>query len=134
MSMKPKVALVKDGFLPAGSENKRGRLSGEAIARLKVLAGQGWDIEGYSVSRSADTAVAPTVTKVATDPNRVLDVPDEARSEDLWTAHTSEGSVGMRAVCNGCGNSLTYCRCQHPRVWVDYDREAVVFFKPRSQK
>lgn len=129
--MKPKEALVKDGFLPKGAENKRGRLSGAAIDRCKELAGQGWSIEGYEVSQST-TSTGPIVDKVKVDPNRIFDVPDVARDEDMWSAHTSEGEVGMRTVDNGCGNSLNYCRCQHPRVWIDHETEGVVVFKPRT--
>lgn len=125
--MKPKVALVKDGFLPPGSENKRGRLSADAIARLKELAAGGMSIEGYSVSSDN------TVEKVAVDPNKVYDIPNESRPEDSWTAHTTEGPVGMRTICNLCHGSLNYCHCPHPRIWVDFDREAVVYFKPTGK-
>lgn len=132
MSIKPKVALVRDGFLPAGSENKRGRLSGAAIDRLKELAGKGWDIEGYTVSKSSDSTAPPKVEKVSVDPNRLVDVPDESRPEESWRAFTSEGEVGMRTVCNLCHSSLTYCHCPHPRVWLDFQTEGVVYFKPRT--
>jgi hypothetical protein len=127
--MKPKVALVKDGFLPPGSENKKGRLSGAAIDRLKELAGQGWDIDGYAVSKNADSNTV-SVEKKAVDPNAVIDIPNIARDEREMRAFTTEGEVGMRTVDNICGASLTYCHCPHPRVWVDFDREAVVYFKP----
>lgn len=130
-TMKPKVALVKDGFLPEGSENKRGRLSGEAIERCKALAAQGWAIDGYSVSEES-TPTAPVVEKVKADPNAVADVPDQSRSETDWQAHTDTGKVGMRTVCNVCRNSLTYCWCPHPVVWVDAGVESVVEFKPRT--
>ncbi len=130
--MKPKVALVKDGFLPAGSENKRGRLSGAAIARLKELAATGVKIEGYTVSQSSDSSEPVKVEKVAVDPNRIADVPEETRPETSWQAFTSESEVGMRTVCNGCKNSLTYCHCQFPKVWIDHTREGVVHFKPRT--
>lgn len=138
MSMKPKVALVKDGFLPAGSENKRGRLSGPAIERLKELAGKGWNIEGYSVSKSTAPNEAPVVEKVATaDPNAIIEVAEESRPEKDFVAYRYEDGkpqeIGMRTVCNVCRNSLTYCRCDSPRVWVDHDREAVVNFKPRKR-
>lgn len=137
--MKPKVALVKDGFLPAGSENKRGRLSIDAINRLKELAASGWDIDGYSVTRTAPTVgkpTAPVVEKVKADPNTIPDVPDESRPEKDWQAYRKFGleqvEVGMRTVCNVCGSSLSYCHCPKPVVWVDADLEAVVYFKPRT--
>lgn len=130
--MKPKAALVKDGFLPAGSENKRGRLSAAAIDRLKELAGKGWDIEGYTVSKSSNSTAPPKVEKVAVDHNRVIDVPDESRPEADWQAFTTNGEVGMRTCCNACGASLTYCRCPRPRVWLDFQTEGVVYFKPRT--
>lgn len=135
--MKPKVALVKDGFLPAGSENKRGRLSTAAIDRLKTLAAQGWTIDGYSVSKSDNTDEPVKVSKVSVDPNRIADVPDESRSENDWTAFVNHAGkaveVGMREVCNACGNSFTYCRCEKPLFWVDYQTQGVVNFKPRVQ-
>lgn len=132
--MKPKVALVKSGFLPAGSENKRGRLSVGAIAQLKKLASEGWTIDGYSKSSATNE-----VTKVAKpDPNRVVDVPDEARSESLWSASVVfEGKpkdIGMRTCCINCDNSLTYCRCSKSVVWADHETPAIVAFKPKSVK
>lgn len=138
--MKPKEALVKDGFLPAGSENKRGRLSGEAIERCKELVSQGWNIDGYSVVKSnepEDEKTAPVAKKTAApDPNRVYDIPDEVRSEDVWQAYTYVGGkrteVGMRTVCNSCGASLTYCRCRTPMVWIDFDQQSVVNFTTRT--
>ena len=129
--MKPKIALVKDGFLPAGSENVRGRLSREAIERCKELAGTGWKIEGYTVSQS-DTAETVITKSAPVDPNRVFDIPDEQRSEHEWEAFTSEGTVGMRTVCNTCGSSLTYCWCEKPRVWLDSATSGVVYFKTRK--
>lgn len=135
--MKPKVALVKDGFLPAGSENVRGRLSAAAIERCKELAAKGWDIDGYTVSKSTAAEDKPVVEKVKHDPNRIPDVPDQIRDENDWKAiRYFEGKpveVGMRTVCNVCRSSLTYCPCEKPRVWVDYQDEAVVYFKPRTK-
>lgn len=130
--MKPKVALVKDGFLPPGSENQRGRLSGAAISRLKELAAKGWTIEGYSVTKPTTSAENAKVEKVAVDPNRIQETPPESRPEKDWQGFTTEGEVGMRTVCNTCRASLTYCPCQFPRVWLDCDTEAVVTFKPRT--
>lgn len=138
--MKPKVALVKDGFLPAGSENKRGRLSADAINRLKELALSGWDIDGYSVVKGTPdpTAAIPLpgdrVEKVSVDPNSIADVPDETRPESDWNAFVGNKSIGMRTVCNTCHSSLTYCHCQHPRVWIDYNAEGVVVFKPTNRR
>lgn len=134
MSIKPKVALVQDGFLPKGSENKRGRLSQAAKERLAELASGGMDIEGYTVTKSSDSSKPDKVERVSVDPNRILDVPDEARSEDDWTAHTVNGQIGIRTVCNLCKSSLTYCHCPRPQVWLDHEQEGVVFFKPRPQK
>lgn len=128
--MKPKEALVKDGFLPKGSENKRGRLAAPAIERLKTLAGQGWDIEGYSVSKPVNEGPVE-VKKVASDSSRVLDVPDEIRNENEWTATVEGKRIGMREVCRRCSNSFTYCWCEKPLYFVDIDRLGVVVFKPK---
>jgi uncharacterized Zn-finger protein len=111
-------------------ENDRGRLSKAADARCQALAAEGIDIQGYEVSGTPQSVKGVTVEKVKHDPNRIADVPDPSRSESDWTAHTSEGPVGMRTVCNLCHSSLTYCWCQHPRVWVDVDTEGVVYFTP----
>jgi hypothetical protein len=127
--LKPKDALVKDGFLPPGSEKQRGRLSGAAIDRCKELAGQGWDIEGYSVTVSSDSTAATVVQKVKADPNAVVDIPNPTRDETAMTAWAGDVNVGMRKVCNNCRRSLTYCPCPQPRVWVDHETQAVVHFR-----
>lgn len=131
--MKPKEALVKDGFLPKGSENKRGRLSGDAIERCKALAAQGWDIEGYEVSRSTGpTATAPTVTKtkVVTGEKVIADIGNPTRDETQFIAKVNGRTIGMRDVCT-CGNSFTYCWCETPTAWVDGAGPYAVTFHPR---
>lgn len=138
--MKPKVALVKDGFLPAGSENTRGRLSLSAITRCKELAAEGWDIDGYSKPTVAVAPVAKTqdkVSKPATEFVGVADTPDEYRPESVWQAHANHGekkvSIGMRTICNQCNNSLSYCHCRTPYVWLDFETEAAVSFSPLNK-
>lgn len=135
--MKPKVALVKDGFLPAGSENKRGRLSADAINRCKELAAKGWQIEGYEVSKTEKSADAPKVekVKVSTGAKEIADIGNPLRDESVWEAYGNHNGevkpIGMRTVCNTCHCSLTYCPCKSPVVWIDYDAAVVVNFKPR---
>lgn len=130
--LKPKVALVKDGFLPAGSENKRGRLSAAAIERCKELAASGMKIEGYE-SKVSNTGEAPTVEKVkVSNSSTVADIGEPFHHEEAYQAFTSEGEVGMRTVCNNCKCSLTYCPCPKPVVNLDHERTGVVFFKPRT--
>lgn len=134
--MKPKVALVKDGFLPPGSENKRGRISLAAIERCKELAAQGWKIEGYEVSQSALSAPVVEKVKVLTGEKVIADIGNPSRDENQWEAYANVNgklvSIGMRAVDNVCGNSLTYCFCRTPMVWVDGDSRVMVNFKPRT--
>ena len=122
--MKPKQALVKDGFLPAGSENKRGRMSGAGIERCQYLVDhEGYTIEGFAKSSAAGKpaveSAKPEIVRVKTDPNRLVDVPDALRSDKDWTLIRSSDkkaihAVGMRNVCQGCGNSFTYCPCRVP--------------------
>lgn len=128
--MKPKEALVKDGFLPPGSENTRGRMSKAAIERCEQLAAQGWQIDGFQVSTSAESSEPAKVERVKVDPNRLVDVPDIRRPEDSWSAWVGTQSIGMRTVCNNCRCSLTYCPCEQPRVWLDHETQGVVYFKP----
>jgi len=128
--MKPKAALVKDGFLPPGSENVRGRLSGAAISRCEELAAKGWKIDGFMASSQTKTVVR--VPKP--DPERVFDIPDETRNESYWRAFAGDGEIGMRTVCLRCNSSLTYCPCPSPVVWLDFQTQGTVTFKPRKEK
>lgn len=131
--MKPKEWLLANGHI---KEITRGRMSREHINLIEQAVRDGVSIEGYAVStvqpKSEDEKALPKVEKRAVSSDRLIDVPDEARSESDWEAHTASGPVGMRTVCNTCHSSLTYCHCQHPRVWVDHETEGVVFFKPRK--
>lgn len=135
--MKPKAALVKDGFLPAGSENKRGRMSAAGIARCEELVSQGWKIEGFESVKPSASTDKPTaeVKRVKVDPNRLVDVPDMRRDEREWSAHvTVDGKsqeIGFRTVDNGCNSSLGWCYCPQSRVWLN-NVEHVVSFKPRK--
>lgn len=133
--MKPKEALVKDGFLPPGSENVRGRLSGAAIERCKELAAQGWNIEGYQ-SKAGESGVATVEkVKVATGSKEIADIGHPIHDEYEWEAYGNDGGVvkdiGMRTVCLNCNSSLTYCPCKTPRVWLDFDRTVLVNFRLR---
>lgn len=145
--MKPKAALVKDGFTEpngkvwtAGMENSRGRLSAAGIERCKQLSAEGWQIEGYALVAQPTGSTAPREVekvKVQTGEKVIADIPiNPLRDEAVWEAYANvDGkvqSVGMRTVDNVCGNSLTYCPCKSPRVWVDHNRQAVVNFKPRA--
>lgn len=121
--MKPKVALVKDGFLPAGSENKRGRLSGAAIERLKELAAAGQKIEGYSVSQSApvDNSESTTVVtkeKAINTAGTVVE-PFYRYGEDGVNTHeavTADGRVfDLKQACR-CGYSLVGHICEDPAI------------------
>lgn len=135
--MKPKEWLFKNGHIEVIG---RGRLSAAHIALIHEAVANGVQIEGYSVSKtdiSTDKPEPVKVERIAHDPNRVVDVPDIARDERDFMAYRSENGkrieVGMRTVDNNCGSSLTYCHCESPRVWVDYDREAVVHFTSRTK-
>lgn len=132
--MKPKEALVKDGFLPAGSENTRGRLSGAAIARCKELVALGWDIEGYansSTPNSTPTAATVERVKVETGVKTIADIGPALRDETALIARFQGKTIGMRDVCAQCGNSFTYCPCTNPVKWIDSDTVGAVTFHPR---
>ena len=136
--MKPKQWLFDNGHITV---IKQGRLSGEHKALIENAVRNGAQIEGFAVSTATPKNEAeksmPKVEKVSVDANRILDVPDEARNENQWEAYRFQDGkpveVGMRTVDNGCGSSLSYCRCESPRVWVDVDNEAMVRFKPRTR-
>lgn len=139
--MKPKQALVKDGFLPKGSENKRGRMSGAAIERCQYLVDhEGYTIEGFAKSsasgKPALETAKPEIVRVKTDANRMLDVPDALRSDKDWTLVRKDTrkpihAVGMRNVCQGCGSSFTYCPCSTPTF---LDNTGVIAVEFRQKK
>lgn len=124
--MKPKQALVKDGFLPKGSENTRGRMSRKAIERCQYLVDhEGYTIDGFAKSsaagKPADESAKPEIVRVSVDPNRIADVPDPLRDKRDWElVDKATGKpmkyAGMCNVCNVCRNSFTYCPCQNPTV------------------
>lgn len=139
--MKPKQALVKDGFLPKGSENKRGRMSGKAIERCQYLVDhEGYTIDGFAKSSAAGKpaveSAKPEIVRVSVDPNRIADVPDALRSEKDWTLVRADNgkpihAVGMRNVCQGCGSSFTYCPCRVP-TFLDNTGPVPVQFKVKK--
>ena len=134
--MKPKEWLYANGHI---SKIGRGRMSAEHIALVKEAVANGVKIEGYETVKSSKPSVstekptAPAVERTKIDPNRVIDCPDPLRDEREFDAFvTVDGKtskIGKRTVCNGCGNSLSWCWCPTPSVWVDHTREAVVTFK-----
>lgn len=139
--MKPKAALVKDGFLPPNASG-RGRMSAPMIERCQYLVDhEGYTIDGFAKSSASGKAIdasasaKPEIVRVKTDPNRLVDVPDMRRDERDWTAHvTVDGKsreIGFRTVDNGCGSSLGWCYCPTSRVWVN-NSEHVVTFKPQK--
>lgn len=136
--MKPKEWLYKNGHIASVG---RGRMSAshKSLIEAAMLADPKLRIEGFTVSKTADASASAKpakVERVATDPNRIPDVPDMRRDERQWTATvTVDGKtspVGFRTVCNSCGNSLGWCYEETSRVWVDHNREAVVNFKPQK--
>lgn len=128
--MKPKEYLVKHGHIKVAG---RGRLSRENIAIIEEAVKNGALIEGYSTSTPADES-NPTEVKRAIVGDAIFDIPDETRPERNWEAkRESDGKpIGMRTVCNRCGNSLTHCLHATPVVWVDHNRQSEVVFVPRT--
>lgn len=135
--MKPKEWLYRNGHI---DKVGRGRMSADhkRLIEEALVADPKLRIEGFEVStrKPADASVSskPTVERVKTDPNRLVDVPDMRRDERDWTATvTIDGKsreIGFRTVDNGCGSSLGWCYCPTSRVWVN-NAEHVVTFKPQ---
>lgn len=142
--MTPKEALVKDNMTRPESERipvkeGRGRMSREAVDRIKFLVSQGWDIKGYEAVRSIVTAGAPAVTKqTSAAPVEVKRVAaanvKEVKEftiffpEDQYKAVSKSGKeYGMREVCNKCRVSLVQNSCMFPTILGDI----AVEIKPR---
>lgn len=137
--MKPKEALVKDGFLPKGSENTRGRLSLAAKARIAELKAAGWDIEDGTGPVARKTEAVKTTGKTEPKSTKtytgIVDVPEPAREKGTFTALSQTGKSPMSgdlSVCvnPGCNSSLTYCRCAEPRAFTDWETVEVIYFSP----
>lgn len=136
--MRPKQWLADNGHI--ADPTQRGRLSRDHIALIEDAVRNGAQIDGYAVStaqpKTEAEKTAPKVEKVATSSDRVADVPDVLRDESVWKAHTYDDGkavpVGMRTVCNTCGNSLNYCPCRTPTVWIDHERAGMVTFTLRK--
>lgn len=127
--MKPKEWLFKNGHI---KEIGRGRLSREHIDLIKDAVNHGAMIEGYSVESTPNSTVKTVVKTAKATAETVMDIGEPLRDERALSARAGKTEIGMRTVCNVCRNSLTYCFCPQPRVWVDYNREAVVEFVTRK--
>jgi hypothetical protein len=135
-TMKAKEWLLKNGHI---KEITRGRISRDNHALIEDAVRKGAQIEGFSVSTAPTKDEKPAaVTKVpmVSAEKVIYDIGPERYVESEWVAYIHEDGkqkeIGLRTVCNTCGASLTYHVCESPRVWVEFDREAVVHFKPRT--
>lgn len=137
--MKPKDWLLANGHI---KEITRGRMSRENIALIENAVRDGAVIDGYVVSKvepkvTKDVPAPSKVERVTVATDRIADVPDEVRPESEWEAYTyldgAKRPVGMRTVCNQCGNSLTYCHCRTPVVWLDHEVTGLVSFTVRTK-
>ena len=135
--MRLKETLAKHGYIDK-SQVTRGRPSRQMVEWGREVIDKGLEthIEGFDYAPNGTPAPAKPAAaapKPAPKAGTVLDVPDMVRDEDLWTAHAEGKEIGFRTVCNGCRGSLGWCRCETPKVWVAFNREAPVTFKPRTK-
>ncbi len=123
---------MKNGHLPTGSENARGRLSRANIELIEAAVAGGARIEGYGTVTTLSSAPAKVERVAAT--TAIADIGEPTRPEKYFRAFVGTQEIGTRTVCANewCRSSLTYCKCDSPQVWVDTDVRAVVTFKPRS--
>jgi hypothetical protein len=136
--MKPKEWLLKNGHI---KEITRGRISRDNHALIEKAVRDGASIEGYSVSTApakADETAESTIVKAKVSSEKVVaDIGPERFDEAVTVGYVHKDGeaveVSLRTVCNTCGASLTYHVCDSPRVWVDFDTEATVYFKPRTK-
>lgn len=137
--MKPKEWLLKNGHI---KEITRGRISRDNHALIEKAVRNGASIEGYSVStaRPVEGVETPesTIVKAKVSSEKVVaDVSPERYDESVTVGYVHKDGepveISLRTVCNTCGGSLTYHVCDSPRVWVDFDTEATVYFKPRTK-
>lgn len=135
--MKAKEWLKANGHI---AEITRGRISGENHSRIAQAIANGLVLSDYnkgneSKATKTTRAAKPKVKSVSSN-----DVVADIRytyPEDEFTAYRFDGTkkipVGMRTVCNTCRNSLVGCFCGEPKIWVDHNTEAMVYFSPTTK-
>ena len=126
--MRPKEWLVKNGHLPPGSEEKRGRISLENIERIKKAVAEGAVIDGYSVSKT-EKSTAPVVekAKVSTEKQVIEPAPYRYPETEFMVVETESGKLrNMREACNNCRCSLVVCWCESPRIVATDGRGSVL--------
>lgn len=121
----PKEYLRSIGIDVSG----RGRMSAENVAKVKEAVASGVSIKGYATVSTPALAATTEESVSRTSGTGVFDIRPPLRDERMLTATAGGKEVGMRTVCQGCGNSLTYCPCIRSMVYVDHDRIAAVEFK-----
>jgi hypothetical protein len=130
--MKKKEWLVKNGHLPKGSENVRGRLSAAHVALIEAAVANGEHIEGYQVSKPTASVDKPAVVAVKpSSGTTIADIGEPTFPENQWRAFVGGNEIGMRTVCDNCHCSIVYCRDNSPAVMYNGDR-ALVTLKPRN--
>lgn len=128
--MKAKEWAKANGF-PDISLGK-GRMPNDARAAVEAYVASGGHLEGYTTTSTAAPGGTTTTTVKREAGQTIADIGDETRPEKYNRAFVGTSEVGMRTVCLNCRGSLTYCPCESPRVYVDFDRIGVVGFKSRS--
>jgi len=121
----PKEVLFKHGLI---EKIGRGRLSADNRKWLDEFVAGGGKVDGWSVTETGETKVEKVGRVITPD---VTETHPEKENEAYYFLNGKPITVSMRTVCNVCHNSLSYHFCQEPKVWVDYQTEAVVYFRKR---
>lgn len=118
-------AKAKEALFAAGRITVigKGRISRENNAWLdeQIAAGK-FTVSGLSVSsnpvitKDSQSTQAVVVKREKIADTGIADIGEPYRNEESTEAFSDNGPVGMRTVCNLCGNSLTYCYHPIPRV------------------
>jgi hypothetical protein len=118
---KPKEYLVSIGFLPPGSENKRGRISKEGIALCEKGASEGVLIEGYATSGTGSVAEPAPVSRVKVTTEKSVQelgpmfyAPETHRVFEWRDGKPVERS--LTEACRNCRVSLVQCHCGSPLI------------------
>jgi hypothetical protein len=125
----------KEALFDAGRIEKigKGRISRENNAWLdEQISAGAFTVTGMGLKASTGPVPAPpTVTRTVKTDTGLYDVREPTRDENAIEAIAGGEKPGMRAVCDNCRNSLTYCPCESPRVMVN-GNPSVVSFKSRT--
>lgn len=132
--MRKKEWLVKEGFLPAGSENARGRLSLDNQARIAAAIKEGVTFEdGNAKTPTAPIAAVAPKAKDKPAGNAIVEPAAAFWPEGTKVFGIVDGKQvwgDITAAEQRCGYSLRWCACQTREAMIGSKSMRVYLVRP----